>query len=238
MRTMLLSWLSLLLSPPTPLLAQALQVADLPSDAPLAITAERAELELRVHVVLQRGWHLYGKDTGNGQPVTVTLAADCGFAATGPLVTPMAANGEITGNATLTLPLRQTGAGTALAATLQFMVCDALQCLPPMTVALTSNNPPRVLLVAVDTGERTARIAAFLQARGLPTTTTTYADVTAAVCDAHDVVLADSPTFNQARGKKVPVAKFPETATPIVAVGFLGTQLLEAQRVAMACGYI
>ena len=238
MRTLLLSWLSLLLASLSPVVAQALEVADLATGAPLQITAERAGLELRIHVALQPGWHLYGRDTGNGQPVTVTLAADRGFAATGPLVTPMAANGEITGNATLTLPLRQTGAGTAMAATLQFMVCDALQCLPPMTVALTSKNPPRVLLVAVDTSERTARIAAFLHARGLPTTTTTWADVTAAVCDAHDVVLADSPTFGQTRGKKIPATKFPETATPIVAVGFLGTQLLEAQRVAMACGYI
>lgn len=235
---MLLSWLSFLLACLPPAFAQSLHIADLPADAPLRITAERADLELRIAVVLQTGWHLYGKDTGNGQPVRITLAADCDFTAAGPLVTPMADNGEITGTATLTLPLRQGGAGTALAATLQFMVCDALQCLPPMTVTLTSGQPPRVLLVAIDTSERTTRIAAFLQARGLPTTTTTYAEVTAAACDAHDVVLADSPTFGQVRGKKVPAAQFPATATPIVAVGLLGTQLLEAQNIAMACGYI
>ena len=52
------------------------------------------------------------------------------------------------------------------------------------------------------------------------------------------VVLADSPTFNQVRGKKVDVRKFPATQAPVVAVGFLGTQLLEANRIAMACGYI
>jgi hypothetical protein len=96
----------------------------------------------------------------------------------------------------------------------------------------------RVLLVGVDDGERTQRIAAFLRERGFVVGVTTWATATTAECDAHDVVLADSLTFNQQRGKKVDVTKFPPTRSPIVAVGFLGTRLLEANRIAMACGYI
>ena len=115
-------------------------------------------------------------------------------------------------------------------------------CLPPIVLELRSDAAPggplRVLLVAIDDGERTQRIAKFLTASGFLPTVTTYADVTAELCDAHDVVIADSPIFMQTRGKKVPVDRFPKTTAPIVAVGFLGTRVLEANKIAMACGYI
>ena len=219
------------------LAAQAVPLAieGLPADAPLAVVAEHDGDALRVQLTLAPEWHAYARDVGGGEPVTVALAGGA-FAAAGPLQLPASDDGKIHGRAELRLPLRRTAPGDSLLATMKLAVCDPLQCLPPMTLRLAT--PCTVLLVAVDDGERTQRIAAFLRERGFVPTVTTYAAVTAAACDAHDVVIADSPTFGQVRGKKVDVKAFPETASPLVAVGFLGTQLLEHQRITMACGYI
>jgi hypothetical protein len=236
--------LSTLVALPAQAPSQSLAIAGLPADAPVAVTASHDGVTLRIVADLQRGWHLYGRDVGGGQPVAVTITGGA-FAAAGPLRTPMGDDGLITGKATLELPLQRRGDGDALAATMNFMVCDALQCLPPIELTLgapaaapAAAGPFPVLLVAIDDGERTQRIAGFLRARGFAATVATYSDVTAAICDAADVVVADSPTFGQVRGKKAPVEAFPATTTPIVAVGFLGTRLLEANKVAMACGYI
>ena len=236
----------------TGLVAQTnLDVAGMPDDAPLAVTASHDGTKLRIVADLQQGWHLYGRDVGGGQPVAVKITGGA-FTAGGDLATPMDAHGLITGKAELTLPLRRTGSGDALAATMAFMVCDALRCLPPIVLELhtaaaqpvqpaaqaASRGPCRVLLVAADESERTQRIAHFLRDRGFVATVTTYAAVTAAQCDQNDVVIADSETFMAVRGKKVPAERFPTTQSPVVAVGFLGTRVLEANKVAMACGYI
>jgi len=230
----------------TGLVAQTeLAVAGMPDDAPLTVTASHDGAKLRIVADLQKGWHLYGRDVGGGQPVAVTITGGA-FTAAGELVTPMDSSGLITCTAELTLLLRRTGNGDALAATMSFMVCDALRCLPPIVLELRTAATPapaagapfRVLLVAGDDGERTQRIAHFLRDRGFSPTVTTYAAVTTALCDSNDVVIADSQTFMAERGKKVPAEKFPPTQTPVVAVGFLGTRVLEANKVAMACGYI
>jgi hypothetical protein len=151
--------------------------------------------------------------------------------------------GEITGKAELVLPLRHTGAHAGLLARCSFTTCDALQCLPPMEAVIST--APTVLLVVVERGERADRIASFLAEHGFRTTVATYDKVQAAECDASDVVVADSTTFNQLEGKKgqrrdalAAVEKFPLTRAPLVAVGFLGTQLLKAQKVSMASGYV
>jgi hypothetical protein len=165
------------------------------------------------------------------------------FAAAGPLQVPMDDKGEITGKAELVLPLRHTGTHAGLLARCSFMTCDALQCLPPMAVEMSTE--PTALLVVVERGERADRIAAFLAEHGFRTTVTTYDKVKGAECDASDVVIADSPTFNQLEGRKgqrrdaiAAVDKFPLTRAPLVAIGFLGTQLLKAQKVSMASGYV
>ncbi|MGB3965378.1 MAG: hypothetical protein WBO45_01510, partial [Planctomycetota bacterium] len=198
----------------------------------------RAGLVLRLHVVLRPEWHLYGRDVGGGQPVAVTIGQGA-FAAAGALVVPMDERGQVLGTADLELPLRRVAEGDALAATMRFAVCDPLQCLPPIELAIGSGpGPLRVLLVAVDAGERTQRIAAFLRERGCEVAATTYAAVTGPECDGHDVVLADSPTFGQHKGAAKAARAFPRTASPVVAVGILGTEVLEGHKVAMACGYI
>jgi len=220
-----------------------LQVTGLDQAAPLKMTATLDGLQLKVHVALDAGWHLYGRDTGGGQPVRVDLEPGSAFAAAGPLQVPMDAKGEINGKAELVLPLRRTGPHQSLLARCSFVTCDALQCLPPMAVELC--NQPNVLLVAVERGARADRIAAFLTSRGLHTTTTTYEEVQPADCDASDVVIADSPTFNHLEGRKgqrsaadAAARKFPLTSAPLICVGFLGTELLKAQKVSMASGYV
>ena len=156
----------------------------------------------------------------------------------------MNGKGEITGDALLTLPLRRVAAGDALRARLRFAVCDALQCLPPMEVLLQGQTAqsapatPTVLLVTAAQDERSKRIVQFLTQHGFRPTVATYAAVTKEQCDAHDVVIADSPYFKQAGAARKDAMRFPETATPMVAVGHLGSTVLIAQKVTMACGYI
>ncbi len=221
-----------------------LSVTGLPPTAPLTITAQHDGRVLEVTVDLQAGWHVYTADAEGGLPLTVEITAGA-FEAAAPLVPPPATHGEVTGKATFKLPLRRVGDGAQLAAQVEFMVCDALQCLPPMTLQLATAKDAmlavpalRVLLVGVDDGERTQRIATFLRTRGFATSVATYANVSQAACDGADVVLADSPTFRNVKGQTGNARRFPTTATPIVAVGFLGTELIEAQGVAMTSGYI
>lgn len=222
---------------PTPVTATGL-----PDGAPLRIVAEATATRLVVHVDIDAGWHLYGRDTGGGQPVQIECLPASAFAAAGALQVPMDQSGQITGKQDLVLPLRATGKGGELHARMRFMVCDALQCLPPIEVALSTPPaapalaPLRVLLVTAAADERQKRIAEFLKDRGCKPSVTTWAVVNAEECDAADVVLADSPLFGKTQGANV--RNFPVTATPVVAVGFLGTELLKAQKVTMASGYI
>jgi hypothetical protein len=219
--------------------ARPLTVTGLSPSAPLTIAAEATATKLLLRVEIQPGWHLYGRDTGAGKVIELAILEGSSFVASGSLSAPVDAKGEITGLAEISLPLKRTAPGDSLRARFTFMACDPLLCLPPMEVLLAdAPDRPTVLLVAIAKDERSARIAAFLEARGFRPTLTTYDAVTTAQCDAHDVVLADSPYFDQTRGASKHADRFPETASPIVAVGFLGTVLLEAQKVAMACGYI
>jgi hypothetical protein len=221
--------------------AAPIAVTGLPAEAPLAVTAAATPTALTIRVQLEPGWHLYGRDTGGGKPVAVECLPDSAFAAAGPLRVPMDDRGQVTGKQELVLPLRAAAPGD-LRARMSFMVCDALQCLPPIELALAgtpaaaATGPLAVLLVAVANDARAERIAAFLKGRGCQPTVATWNEVTAAQCDAADVVLADSTLFDNT--KPADVRKFPNTSAPVVAVGFLGTELLEAQKVTMACGYI
>lgn len=239
MRTLLLPALLHLLGG---LAAQSpLRVAGLAPDEPLAITATATPDRLVLQLAIRPEWHLYGRDTGGGEPVRLTLADGCAFAAAGPPVVPTDAAGHITGEATITLPLARIAAGDAIEASFRFMACDPLMCRPPAEVTLTGTvavRPLEVLLVALARNDRSERIAAFLRRRGFNCTIATYADVTLEQCDAKDLVLADSPLFEEARAGTKHARRFPDTRSPIVATGFLGTVLLEELKVAMACGYI
>lgn len=218
---------------------QRLDVQGVEAGGPVAVTAslDAAAPELVVEVAIDDGWHLYARDVGGGQPVALEVAGGSSFAADGALRVPDTADGTLHGEVRLVLPLRRVADGDALMATLRYMACDPLMCLPPQEVTLAA-APMRVLLVVTEPGARAERIATFLTDRGLQCTVRTYADVAAADCEAHDVVVADSPYFKEAGKHRKAAAAFPETPTPVVAVGFLGTVLLEANRIAMACGYI
>jgi hypothetical protein len=62
--------------------------------------------------------------------------------------------------------------------------------------------------------------------------------VTQQACDSRDLVICDSDVF-QKHGVSVAVAReFPQTKAPMIAVGFLGTQIAAAHGLAMTSGYI
>lgn len=227
---------------PTAAPATGLRVTGLTDDDPLQVRATATAEMLEVEVVLADEWHLYGRDTGNGKPIEFAARDGSSFAPTGKPVAPMDQKGEITGTARIRVPLRRIADGTAVDVAFRFMVCDPLQCLPPHEVLLQGElgaaAPLRVLLAVVERGERSDRIATWLKDQGVECTVATYGELTPAQCDGSDVVVADSPYFGQARGGRAAVQAFPKTTAPVVAVGFLGTQLLEANKIAMACGYI
>ena len=248
MRLALLTVVALALALLTPALpAQTkLAVTGLDADAPLTITASATASELVVELDLQSGWHVYGRDVGGGQPVGLTLTDGGVFGVRGPLQLPSTADGKISGRARLVLPITPVtnessrNSKRVLDATFSFQVCDALQCLLPMEVGLQGEVGPLAVLVVVDgASPRAERIARWFAARGFVATLSTYAEVTLAQCDGADVVVADSNTFREvAKGARQQVLKFPRTTSPIIAVGFLGTELVEAHGVAMTSGYV
>ena len=109
-----------------------------------------------------------------------------------------------------------------------------------MSLRITGElRPLKVLLVVDREDARSKRLFEFLREGGMAPTVTTYASVSARTCDGHDVVLADSKLFRKNEAGSIGRARaFPKTASPIVAVGFLGTELIEGQGIAMTSGYI
>ncbi len=219
-------------------LAQSpLKVTGLPEDAPLKISATATSSEIVVEVQIQPEWHMYGRDTGSGQPVTLKLGDGAHFAAVGSLRVPMNAAGEVAGSQRLVQAISRVAPGNAVQASLRFQVCDAMMCLEPMEISLNGEVAAlKVLLVVDEKGERSQRIADWLAKRGFAQTVTTYAEVSSELCDASDVVIADSRLFR--KGKRVDPESFPRTKTPVVAVGLNGTRLIEAHGLAMTSGYI
>jgi hypothetical protein len=195
--------------------------------------------ELRLELTIADGYHAYTRDVGGGGPVSVELDPGCGFEATGPLVPPASDDGEAEGFAVWRLPIRAKGDGGELRATLWLQVCDELQCHAPEQIELSARPGAfSVLLVSGARDDRSTRLERFLAARGFDVSVTTYPEVTAALCDRHQVVLCDSKRFRETAKVMQHVRAFPRTDTPIVAVGFFGTELIERHGVAMTSGYI
>jgi hypothetical protein len=221
--------------------ARALAVRGLEQGDPFKLTAQASDAALTLELSIDAGWHLYGRDTGGGVPVRLAVLPGSCFEAAGELQAPADAKGEITGKAKLVLPLRRTAPGNALRARFSFMACDALQCLPPREVELETRL--RVLVVTPADAPHRARLEKLLSERGFDCTLREYKGLTAEECERHDVVVADSPNpdeaaFRAAMKQRAAALAFPRTRAPIVAVGYLGTVLLEAHKIAMACGYI
>lgn len=221
------------------LTAQVPLTVSVPNAQDCRVTAAATPSELQLTLALADGFHAYTEDTGGGGPVTISLDPACGYEAAGALQVPENDAGQVSGVATWRLPIRPTGGPSELRATVWLQVCDELLCHAPERVEL-SGDPVgfSVLLVTGERGERAARLAAFLAARGMQVTTATYADVTGPMCDLYAVVLCDSKRFRQTAKVRELVRAFPKTETPIVAVGFFGTELIEAHGVAMTSGYI
>ena len=219
---------------------QPLEVAGMPAEAPLTLFASASPEALTLDVKMRPGWHLYAVDVGGGRPVSVTMERRSDFVARGALVVPAGEEGKLLGAFRLVLPLKKKGRGNAIACRFDFMACDPLRCQPPMSVKITGElNRLQVLLVVDREDARSKRISDFLRGSGMSPKITTYAKVTTRACNAHDVVLADSKLFRKNEAGSVGRARgFPKTEAPIVAVGFLGTELIEGQGIDMTSGYI
>jgi hypothetical protein len=229
----------------TPARAQKpLTVEGLLDDEVFEITARATARELVLDLAVKPEWHLYASGSPGGQPIAFEAVEGSAFAPAGSPRARANEKGEITGKTRVTVPLRRAREGRKLAIRFHYMTCDALHCRPPRSltiagaVAAPSAPALRILLVTAEGGERSKRITAFLKGRGFGVTTATYATVTQDACDQADVVVADSPPFRSGRNATRLARKFPKTASPLIAVGFLGTELLEAHKVTMACGYI
>jgi len=233
------STLACMLLVAAPLAAQARLSVSVTDAQDCAVAATATARELRLELRVADGFYAYTRDVGGGGPVTLELDPACGFEATGPLLPPADKGGKVYGAAVWRLPIRPKRADAELRATAWLQVCDELMCHAPERVEI-SGRPGGfpVLLVSGARDERSGRVAAFLAARGLDVDVTTYAEATAAMCERAEVVLCDSKRFRETAKVRDRVRAFPRTTTPIVAVGFFGTELVEAHGVAMTSGYV
>lgn len=220
-----------------------LTIKGLSENAPLSLTASATSSRLLLDVTMKSEWHVYSRDVGGGQPVAISMAKKSGFKASGALVLPPSISGKLTNSFRLELPIQALDTKGLLQATFEFMACDPLACMPPMTVEISGEIPTQKrikVLLAVDVeDDRSKRIVEFLNTNGFATTVKTYAAITKANSDAHDVILLDSKRFGSStRNARKDVLAFPKSETPMVAVGFLGTELIEAHGIAMTSGYI
>lgn len=219
-----------------------LAVRGLPENAPVAVVASATDRVLLVDLTFDDQWHGYSRDVGGGMPVGLALDEECDYVAQGEARFPADEDGVLEGRVRLRLPIEAAtdGAGPReLRATVHLQVCDALECLAPMTLEIAGEvEAVEVLLVTPAEDEHRDRVAAWLEERAFVVRTATYATVTAEACDGADVVLADSRRFRENGDATGAVKRFPRTQSPIVAVGFLGTELVEAHGVAMTSGYI
>jgi len=224
-----------------------LVVTGMPDRAPFTVEATADPARLVVQIDLKEGWHAYARDVGGGEPISLTVSKGSAFAGVGKLHLPKDEGGELHGRVKITQWLRPVAdAKTAtdedhrvVSATLNLMVCDAMQCLPPIELTIRGKvEPLRVLLVTSSEDEHAARIGKFLTERGFVVKATTYPQVDAKTCDAQDLIVADSKLFRQDGEGGRKARDFPRTRTPIVAVGFLGHLIIEAHGLAMTSGYI
>lgn len=222
-----------------------LQVEGLSAKAPLAIKASATAELLVVEMSLKPEWHVYSRDVGGGQPVVVRTTAGSALVAAGDQKLPAGVDGKLHGNVRVELPLKRAADGGELRAVVDFMICDPIMCLPPMTVTLTGEvaaaavDGMSVLLVVDEKDGRSERVEAFLKERGFEVGTTTYAEARPDYIAGYEVVLADSKRFGKtAKNVRQQVLKFPKTKTPMIAVGFFGTELIEGHQIAMTSGYI
>ena len=216
-----------------------LDVEGVSPDAPFTVRAWADASRLVVDLELAKGWHAYARDVGGGEPISLELAKDSAYQAVGKLRLPSDEKGKLRGRVRIEQWIKATGRSQNIAAKLNFMVCDPLQCLPPIELALSGKvKPLRVLLAVSSKDDFATRVAGFLEKRGFVVSSTTYDEVDVKTCDTHDVVLAASKLFRQDGKGGRKASSFPKTKTPIVAVGFLGTRLIENHGLAMTSGYI
>ena len=134
-----------------------LVVSGVPKDSPIAIKARATATDLIVDIALEPEWHVYSRDVGGGQPITLTTDSSSAIGATGDMRLPWSDSGKLTGAIRLRLPigLRRKGDSTGLDATMRIQVCDALMCLAPMEIKMSGEIPSLKVLLVVGAEDET-----------------------------------------------------------------------------------
>lgn len=212
-------------------------------DGPVEAKAMATGDQVFITVTIEPEWHIYAPGSKAGVPFTVKMNDGSNFQLAGDIHVDQNEKGEVGGVATIRIPITSTGDGSKLDLLFDYQACDALECEEPVRLQFTGEvfdtSPRRVLLVVDANDERTQRISELITGAGMECETHLYKDeLSREVCDSFDVVVTDCPGFRNSKDGFAGVSKFPLTDTPIVAVGFLGTNLIENHKLALTSGYI
>lgn len=199
--------------------------------------------QIFITVTIESEWHIYAPGSKAGVPLTVKMNEGSDFSLAGDIHVEQNEKGEVGGVATIRIPIERSGEGNKLDFDFDYQACDALECEEPVRlnfVGDVSNQGPRKVLLVVDANdERAQRISKLISDAGIDCETHLYKDeLSREFCDSFDVVITDCPGFRNSRDGLAAVEKFPRTDTPIIAVGFLGTRLIENHKLALTSGYI
>lgn len=185
---------------------------------------------------------MYAPGSKAGMPVTLKSLENSDYDVTGEIVVPQNKKGEVSGAVVFRTPIKKNEGGKHLAVEFSYQVCEGRICLPPSNCEFSgepSKGPVDVLLMVGEEGERTDRIAAMLTSEGFDCTTRTYESrPEKAYCDRFDVVIVDSELYDKSKSLGKLATKFPKTRAPMVAVGYIGCQVVKSHQIAMASGYM
>lgn len=206
-------------------------------------TAWTTNSQLFIHVAIENEWHIYAPGSKAGVPFAIKMMDESDFELNGEVHVVQDAKGVVSGNTTIRVPIKKKGDGNQLQFYFDYQACDALECNQPERLEfmgkVEQTGPQRVLLLVDADNERAQRIKTLIEDSGIQCTVKPYADdLTSNLLDAFDVVVTDCPGFRNSRSGLDAVKDFPKTQTPILASGFLGTQLIENHQLAMTSGYI
>ena len=212
------------------------------TQAPVDVSACATQGMLFIRVDLKDQWHLYAPGSTAGVPITVKALENSDYELSGEITVPQNDRGEISGTAVVRVPIRRKRSGNRLSVEFGYQACDARTCLLPARCSLLgepSRGPVDVLLMVRAQGDRADRIAGMFRSEGFRCTVRTFESrPDRGFCDRFDVVIGDCEGYQQSKSIVSFARDFPKTQTPIIAVGFLGSELVEAHQIAMTSGYI
>ncbi len=214
-----------------------------PESERLETTVWSTTTQLFIHVEIDKEWHIYAPGSKAGVPFSIEMQKESDFVVAGDIHVEQDEKGVVARSTTLRVPIKRSGTGNQLAFQFDYQACDALECDQPerleFTGVVSRTSPKRILLVVDANDERAKRISTLIKDTGMECVVHQYAEnLTQEICNSYDVIVTDCPGFRNSKDGFAAVKKFPKTDTPILASGFLGTELIENHQLAMTSGYI